>query len=102
MICWDNTNSYYYSYTHLKTGGYITIGKETFELDPEQSISWMDHQWGDFVVAPWNQWLWACIQLKNGMELDLAVIMDKKTGKPMTKWMNLIMPDDSTLFNKNG
>ncbi len=94
---WDKTNSYYYSYTHMQMHGYIKIGNEKFEIDPEKSLSWMDHQWGDFIVAPWNQWQWASVQLENGIELDLAVIMDKITHKPMTKWVNIVMPDDSRI-----
>lgn len=98
---WDNTNSYYYSYTHLKTAGYIKINNEKFEIDSEKSLSWMDHQWGDFIIGPFNKWMWSSIQLENGIELVLAVIMEKGTYKPMTKWANIIMPDDTRiLLNK--
>jgi predicted secreted hydrolase len=98
---WNNTNTYYYSYTHLMTAGYIQIDNEVFEIDPEQSLSWMDHQWGDFVVAPWNYWQWASIQLKNGIELDLATWSDDKTGKVIRRWANVIMPDDSRIYLKD-
>lgn len=101
----EGTNSYYYSHTHLITSGYIKIGNETFELNPQQSLSWMDHQWGDFILTPWNHWVWASIQLDNGMEMDLAVTRDadkSKSKEPLkTTWINVIMPDDSRLLIKD-
>ena len=83
---WDNTNSYYYSYTHLNTDGFIQIGKEKFTLNPQQSISWMDHQWGDFIPLPGkNQWIWTSVQLENGLEINLAVIYDQRSRT--SQWM---------------
>jgi predicted secreted hydrolase len=93
----DDTNSYYYSFTHFRTKGYIQIGNETFEIDPEQSLSWMDHQWGDFELLD-KQWEWASVQLKNGIELDLAVFWDATTKKAIPKWANIVMQDGSRIY----
>ena len=50
----DDTIAIYYTYTRLNTMGYIQIDNETFEIDSEKSLSWMDHQWGDFITLPWR------------------------------------------------
>lgn len=93
-----NTNSYYYSYTHLLTSGHVQIGNEVFQIDPKQSLSWMDHQWGDFTLDSSYQWLWASIQLNNGLEMDLAATMDEKTKKIIPAWANIIMPNNSRIY----
>lgn len=99
---WDNTNSYYYSYTRLNTDGFIQIGKEKFTLNPQQSISWMDHQWGDFIPLPGkNQWIWTSVQLENGLEINLAVIYDNATRAQVNGWASILMPDGSRLHLPN-
>lgn len=95
---WDNTNSYYYSLTHLITSGYFQLGNELLEIDPQQSLSWMDHQWGDFLITSFTHWMWASIQLDNGIELDFAVFPDKKTQEKIPKWANIIMPNDDRIY----
>lgn len=95
----EKTNSYYYSYSNLTTKGYIKIGNEKFELDPQQSISWMDHQWGDFVILPWTEWVWASVQLENGISFDLAKSVNNQT--PTARFINIIMPDNSRLYLKD-
>jgi predicted secreted hydrolase len=96
MPMWNNTNSYYYSYTKLKTKGYLKIGKEVFELDPCQSLSWMDHQWGDFIIIPGkNQWMWTSIQLKNGLDINLGIILDDNL-KPVNGSASLVVPSKLT------
>ncbi len=95
----DGTNSYYYTYTRLTTLGYIKIGNEFFEIDPVKSLSWMDHQWGDFVILPWRyQWMWASIQLENGMDILLGNILDPKTKEIIRGSANIIMPDNSRKY----
>lgn len=99
---WKNKNSYFYSYTHLNTAGSIQIGNEKFTLDPANSLSWMDHQWGDFMVMPGEtQWMYANVQLENGIELTLGIPVDPKTGQPMSKKMSIVMPDGKKIYTTN-
>lgn len=93
-----NTNSYYYSYTNLKTAGNVTLGNEALEINPKQSISWMDHQWGDFTLTSKSHWVWASVQLENGLEMDLAASVDPITKKYTAAWANIIMPDGSRVY----
>lgn len=96
---WNNTNSYYYSYTNVKSEGYIQIGNEMLDIDDKQSLSWMDHQWGDFVMVPGKTtWMWSSIQLKNGMEMDLAQVVDPKTKIASNRWLDVVMPDNSRVY----
>jgi predicted secreted hydrolase len=95
---WDNTNSYYYSYTHVKSEGLVQIGNEVLELDPGYSLSWMDHQWGDFITLPGNQWMWTSIQMANGIEINLGTILDNKTMEVATGSANIVMPDGSHIY----
>lgn len=92
------TNSYYYSQTHLNTSGQLSVGNEVFQINPKESLSWMDHQWGDFLLGPDYQWMWASIQLKNGLEMNLAAAYDAKTKNSIPMWANIVMPDDSRIY----
>lgn len=93
---WDDTNSYYYSFTHVKSEGYVKIDNEVLEIDPQNSLSWMDHQWGDFIILNgYNQWMWTSIQLTNGMEINLGRIIDPKTQTVVNATANIVMPDGS-------
>jgi len=101
---WNNTNSYYYSQTHLKltNNSTIQIGDEKFTIDPARSIAWMDHQWGDFLIIPrMNQWLWDGIQLDNGLEINMATVLNSITKKPVNVLASIVMPDDSRVYTKN-
>jgi predicted secreted hydrolase len=99
---WGDTNSYYYSQTHLSTAGTLEIGKEKFTIDTQKSLSWMDHQWGDFMINPKiNQWIWSSVQLENGMEINLDTIMDPKTKLPTSRLANVVMPDGSHVYTRN-
>lgn len=92
----NNTNSYYYSHTRLKTEGYFQINKEVLEIDPAESLSWMDHQWGDFLIVPGrDQWMWTSIQLENNLDINLFVRIDKKTKEPVAGMANIFFPDGS-------
>ena len=64
--------SYYYSRTRLSVVGDIARGDG--ELVPVSGIAWMDHQWGDFVVAAAGGWDWYSLQLDDGSELMLYVL----------------------------
>jgi predicted secreted hydrolase len=98
---WDGTNTYYYSQTHLLTEGTLSIGNENFTIDTQHSLSWMDHQWGDFFVVPKvNQWTWASVQLENGVEINLDTIIDPKT-KELISTASIIMPDNSRVYTHN-
>jgi predicted secreted hydrolase len=97
---WDNTNSYYYSYTHINTTGFIQIANEKHIVDAKNSLSWMDHQWGDFLISPLNKWIWEGIQLDNGIDINLAVIMDHNM-QPQSRLANIIMPDGSRVYTHN-
>lgn len=99
---WENKNSYYYSYTQLMTTGWLAINAERFDLDAQKSLSWMDHQWGDFIVKPGiNQWFWTSVQLANGLEINLGKIIDNKTRKQIGGWANVILPDDKRIYLLN-
>ena len=64
--------SYYYSRTRLSVVGAIAQGDG--EPVPVSGIAWMDHQWGDFVVAAAGGWDWYSLQLDDGSELMLYVL----------------------------
>lgn len=101
---YDNTNSYYYSQVRMKTEGILQVGNEVFAIDNvgENSISWMDHQWGDFILSPKkSRWIWASVQLDNGMDFSAWELVDPKTGKPVWKLSNVIMPDDSRFYTND-
>ena len=99
---WSDTNTYYYSQTHLNTSGTLAIGNEKFTIDTKRTLSWMDHQWGDFMINPLvNQWTWSSIQLENGIEINMDTIVDAKTKEPISSLANIVMPDGSHVYTRN-
>ncbi len=95
---YDNTNTYYYSNVRMRTVGMIDIGEVLHNIEGDGSSSWMDHQWGDFVLTPKKRWIWTCAQLDNGMDFSAFELIDGKTKKVIRKLANIIMPDDSRFY----
>jgi len=61
--------SYYYSRTRLAVTG-------TLNGAAVGGIAWMDHQWGNFVIAARGGWDWYSLQLDDNTDLMLYVIRD--------------------------
>lgn len=93
-----NTNSYYYSRTHLKTTGYFQVDQQKFNVDSEKSLSWMDHQWGDFNAKTVRPWVWASIQLENGIELNFMGKIFPRLNAVYPLLANILMPDGTAQY----
>jgi predicted secreted hydrolase len=64
--------SYYYSRTRLRVSGSLSeSGRGASAVSGE---AWMDHQWGNFVVASGGGWDWYSLQLDDRTELMLYVL----------------------------
>ncbi len=92
--------SYYYSQTHLVTGGTITVNGEAF---PVSGLSWMDHEFSTSALGP-NQvgWDWFSVQLDDGSELMLYNIRQKDGRADPYSNGTLIRPDGTTRQLKAG
>jgi len=64
--------SYYYSRTRLAVSGSLT--RDGAEPVAVSGVAWMDHQWGNFVVAAGGGWDWYSLQLDDRSELMLYVL----------------------------
>jgi predicted secreted hydrolase len=64
--------SYYYSRTRLSVSGTLDTGAG--DPRPVTGQAWMDHQWGNFVVASGGGWDWYSLQLDDRTELMLYVL----------------------------
>lgn len=94
----NHKNSYYYSNTELNTSGWVQLGNEIFEIDPIKSLTWMDHQWGDFIIIPdKTQWMWSSVQLENHMEINLSVSYSKKKNL-INGFADVVMPNNMRLY----
>ncbi len=69
-IPFGDGGSYYYSYTHMRAAGTLTIGGRTITV---HGVSWMDHQWGRWSTRSVTGWTWMGVQLDDGTTVDLAV-----------------------------
>ncbi len=76
----DGGNSYYYSNTRMRTAGIIKKGDKKFILKPHKSMTWFDHQWGDFMPRTAHGWEWFGLRLDNGS--DIMVFADT-TSNPL-------------------
>ena len=65
--------SYYYSRTRLSVSGSLTLQGVSAPV-PVSGQAWMDHQWGNFVVASGGGWDWYSLQLDDRSELMLYVL----------------------------
>jgi predicted secreted hydrolase len=62
--------TYYYTEPNLETSGQLTLNGETTEVI---GLSWMDHQWGEFIVTGYpSGWQWFGMQLPNNQYLMLS------------------------------
>jgi predicted secreted hydrolase len=64
--------SYYYSRTRLRVSG--TLSESGRGASAVSGEAWMDHQWGNFVVASGGGWDWYSLQLDDRTELMLYVL----------------------------
>ena len=71
--------TYYYTRPRLAIDG---IMERNGAVEPVSGSAWMDHQWGDFSVAPVG-WDWAGIQLDDGSELMVSVVWNTADGTPV-------------------
>ena len=71
--------SYYYSRTRLSARGTLREGDTQAKVVEGQA--WMDHQWGNFVVAG-GGWDWYSLQLDDGTELMLYVLRQSAAPLP--------------------
>ncbi|WP_194293341.1 carotenoid 1,2-hydratase [Actinomadura macrotermitis] len=83
--------SFYYSYTNLKTTGTIWDHGEPIKVT---GTSWFDHQYGDFTRG-YGSWDWFSVQLTNGTQYMVYLIKDR-TGV-VRRTGTLVRKDGSTV-----
>ena len=81
--------SYYYSRTRLATTGTLTIGEEQRQVT---GLAWMDHQWGDFSIAPVG-WDWMSLQLDDGSDLMISMVWDSTDHQPINSYGTYVPPN---------
>jgi predicted secreted hydrolase len=81
--------SYYYSRTRLAVEGQLTLGEVVF---PVTGIAWFDHQWGDFISVGGGGWDWFAINLDDGRDLTISVVLDA-SGAPVLRYGTLVAAD---------
>jgi len=77
--------TYYYSQTELNVTGSITI-KDSLNPYTEtvSGIAWIDRQWGNFNPTGGDKYEWFCLQLSNGMDLNVWNIFNLQNQVPDT------------------
>ena len=81
--------SYYYSRTRLATTGTLTIGEEQRQVT---GLAWMDHQWGNFSIAPVG-WDWISLQLDDGSDLMISMVWDSTDHQPINSYGTYVPPN---------
>ncbi|HIN38690.1 MAG TPA: hypothetical protein EYM84_00285, partial [Flavobacteriales bacterium] len=79
----QNSYTYYYSQTELDVSGTITI-KDSLNPYTEtvSGIGWIDRQWGNFNPTSGDKYEWFCMQLSNGMDLNVWNIFNPQNLVP--------------------
>ncbi len=83
--------SYYYSRTRLAVNGEVTLGANRYAVT---GIAWFDHQWGDFISVGGGGWDWFAINLDDGRDLTISVVLDP-SGEPVLRYGTLVAADGS-------
>jgi predicted secreted hydrolase len=74
-IAYDNGEySYYYSRTRMAIEGTLTADGRTEQATGQ---AWFDHQWGNFSTFRTWGWDWFALQLDDGSDLMLYVVLDE-------------------------
>jgi predicted secreted hydrolase len=81
--------SYYYSRTRLAVSGELRAGEDAPSTVTGEA--WMDHQWGNFVIAG-GGWDWYSLQLSDNRELMLYVLRSR-TGQTTAVYGTLVDAD---------
>jgi predicted secreted hydrolase len=87
--------SYYYSLTRLHTVGWITAGKETYQVSGN---SWLDHQWGNFYVRK-KSWDWFSFQMDDSTDYNLYSFRDRN-DKIARQYIN-VLDSSGQLYNSD-
>jgi predicted secreted hydrolase len=82
--------SYYYSRTRLAVSG--TLGVGDGQPAAVSGTAWMDHQWGNFVIAARDGWDWYSLQFDDNTELMLYVLRTD-TGEPSAAYGSYVLAD---------
>jgi predicted secreted hydrolase len=83
--------SYYYSRTRLSVSGSLGTGDRQPPLDV-RGKAWMDHQWGNFVIATRGGWDWYSLQFDDNTELMLYVLRST-TGETTAVYGSYVLSD---------
>lgn len=65
--------SYYYSRTRMTLMGTLIDHQQSLRVT---GITWMDHQWGNFLALGGGGWDWYSLQLNDDTEIMLYVVRD--------------------------
>jgi predicted secreted hydrolase len=83
ILMGDDRESAYYSYTNLETKG--TVAYNGKEYNVVSGRTWMDHQWGNFII-PGMHWDWFSFRFDDGGSLMLFNIRDSKDKPRRIEW----------------
>jgi predicted secreted hydrolase len=79
-------SSYYYSRTRLAATGELVLDGERLAVE---GIAWFDHQWGDFISVGGGGWDWFAVNLEDGTDLTVSVVLDA-AGEPIVTYGTLV------------
>ncbi len=90
--------TYYYSQTMLNVTGSMTVDGVTEDV---VGTAWIDRQWGQFNPNNGEKYEWFCVQLDNGMDMNIWNIFDNNNQIPdlPTYQLTSIYVNDSTDIN---
>jgi len=90
---WGAGYTYYYSLTHMRTTGTLTINGRRIAV---HGVTWNDHQWGDMGGASVTGWDWMALQLSDGT--DLSLVNERPSNAPDARWAQALLPDGAQPF----
>lgn len=91
----EGLSSYYYSLTRLSTVGQLLLNGVNV---PVSGVSWMDHQWGNFIACRIG-WDWFSFQMEDNTEYNLFSFRNE-SGTIIDQYVNYLGPDNNPEFSR--
>jgi len=91
---WGSAYTYYYSLTHMRAQGTITVGKRTIAV---HGVVWNDHQWGNMGQSNVQGWQWMALQFADGT--DTSLVQERPNTVAYAHWSQTLTPSSQQVFD---
>lgn len=97
---WVTSSMYDYSYPEMNTFGVFSFDGETYLVNPCNSKSWMNHQWGDYTPTMFYSWEWFAMEFDNGLVGNVYLNTANPDKNLVSGYASFILPDGTRVYEE--